>query len=349
MSAAPRRQTYDRLSGDSPEVLVANELRELANRASPNSARAFEDLMHDEGWPDGVGHATISDVLYGRNAANKLKNVTVVTRAITRSIPAMDTTQQGGELRRITRVYEEAFQPPHTWALDITRHCSNAAFDWASALPYGPRDAHEVIATVAARNDGPPILRTEVLGPELARSIEYGVMQAAPARKAGNSRLPNDGWNNNSDDGPTWHGMWGPIGMGKPAKRFLAVHLDALGAVSVYLRVATSTGIEIGELSQAALDTAFQVIYRIGWRGAFGVIVRSVSPAAQSQKHREFTAWVPTRDGKSVIAGPASWTTLANTTVRVPASAWPDDFYGYMNLSANLARETLGRAAEDED
>jgi hypothetical protein len=344
MNDGPGRTVkYEPLLGNAPNTQVANALRKLANRASPNSARALEQRMSR--WPVGKSHGTISAVLSGEGAAKKLENVTFVARAVAQNIPGLDQSQQDAEVRRITQLFESAFAAPRTWSRDITRHCSNVAFDWASALPYEPRFAHELIATIAIREGVPTLLRTEVLGPELATAIVNEVMQGAPARKVGNDHLPNEGWTDNGDDGPTWHGMWGPIGDG--SRRFLAVHLDALGAVSVYLRAATSTGIGVEELAMAALETAYQVLYKIGWIGAFGVLVRSVSPARGPQKNSEFGGYVPSRDRRGIVNGPAKWTTHARSVEQIPLTQ-PDDFYGHIVVSAQRASESLGMPIEIE-
>jgi hypothetical protein len=204
----------------------------------------------------------------------------------------------------------------------MAQHFLNVAFDWASALPRGPRDAEEVIATIAMRGADGRRFRPEVFHDGTDREIQWEVLEGSLARKHGQA-----GWTDYRDDGPTWHGLWGPVGDDdtKPTW-FLAVYLDALGAASVYIRATTSGSTDL--IAHAALAAAFDVVNVLGWDGDAEILAQSVGPSREAKKNRDYTR----RSG-----GWRTWT--AASFVVPPRSVYPLGNRFAMQLVYGLTRD----------
>jgi len=310
---------YERLSGHSPEITVANALRDLANRAHPNSARSFAHQMADDDLRSrAIAHGTVTNVLKGASSAAKLENATLVAEAIARAISGLDLPNRAAEVSKIAAVHAEAFKPLRKWGRNMTRHCASVAFDWASALPEGPRNSFEIIATLALREAGPVPLHTEVFDLEVDVAVQFEILEGARARSLGRS-----GWEDRRDDGPTWHGLWGPVAFPKDQPTwFLAVQLDAVGSVSVYIR-ASRPPEYLDVIAESALIAAIDIVRLLGWVGVAGVLVESAKPSPLPRKSSLYekyvdNGWVTHTDSSLVFSAakdPSSSVSIARRLI----------------------------------
>lgn len=317
---------YAPLPGNGPEITVANALRELAKRSDQNSARQISKRMPTSEYS--IGHETVGRVLSGKSSVINPQNVVAVAESIAQGISSLDQEGRDMEVKTIKDLHGRVFRPPRTWDKDITRHCSNVAFDWASSLPGGQRRALEVIATVAMRELGPALLRTEVFDPNLDHEINYNVMQGSRVRT-----IRGGSWDDMREDGPTWRAMWGPVGPnGKKTDWFIVVYLDALGAVSVYVRASPPRD-KADLVADAALITALQIVRKIGWIGTASVLVESAEPSLQARRNHEAA-----RDAvKHINVSPTpgiGWTTHVNKmSVTLPSGS---EEFNSTNISRKL-------------
>lgn len=280
------RTNYPPLPGELPEVRVANAVRALANRANPNSLRSIE---RGQELSARVCLQTVANVMSGKSSARSLHNVSTVTDSILSAVADLEDPERGRLREEILAIYAGAMTPqppaaePPTRSDKVAQHFLNVAFDWASALPKGPRDAEEVIATVAMRGADGHRFRPEVFHDGTDHEIQWEVLEGSLARKYGQA-----GWTDYRDDGPTWHGLWGPVHDDdiKP-NWFLAVYLDALGAASVYVRATTPDSTDL--IAHAALAAAFDVVNVLGWAGDAEVLAQSVGPSREVRKNRDYT------------------------------------------------------------
>lgn len=280
------RTDYPPLHGALPEVRIANALRTLANRANPNSLRSIERGQEVSAR---VCLQTVANVMSGKSSARSLRNVSTVTDSILSAIADLEDPDRVRLKQEVLAIHAAATTPqpaaaePPARSYNVAQHFLNVAFDWASALPNGPRDAQEVIATIAIRDADGHRFRPEVFHDGTDREIQWEVLEGSLARKHGQA-----GWTDYRDDGPTWHGLWGPVGAddAKPTW-FLAVHLDALGAASVYIRATVPDSTDL--IAHAALAAAFDVVNVLGWAGDAEILAQSVDPSREARKNRDFT------------------------------------------------------------
>jgi hypothetical protein len=303
---------WEPIAGNSPEIHVANALRKMAERAHPNSARSFAKRIESENLRPSLVHQTVTNVLNGTGSTSKLQNVAVVASAIAHGINGLNLEERSHAVQEIVATHQQAFRSSVSKLpkiRDITNHCLAVAFDWASSLPDGPRNALEVIATVALRESEPQELRTEVFDAKIDHEIQFEVMEGSQARSMGKG-----GWNDRRDDGPTWHGMWGPVVQADDddPKWFLAVHLDAVGAVSIYIRAVVDKD-AADLLGFMATLAALRVLELLNWTGEAGVLVKSASPSPAARKSELFTKYQ--RSG---------WRSLSNGTVSLPVSTYEE-------------------------
>jgi len=280
------KTNYPQLDGELPEVRIANALRALANRASPNSLRSIERAQESSAR---VCLQTVANVMSGKSSARSLHNVSTVTDSILSAIADLEDSERGDLREEVLAIYAGAMtlQPPAAGQPSrsdkVAQHFLNVAFDWASALPNGPRDAEEVIATIAMRGADGHRFRPEVFHDGTDHAIQWEVLEGSLARKHGQA-----GWTDYRDDGPTWHGLWGPVHDDDIAPNwFLAVYLDALGAVSVYIRATTPDRTDL--IAHAALAAAFDVVNVLGWDGDAEILAQSVGPSREVRKNGDYT------------------------------------------------------------
>lgn len=319
------KTNYSQLDGELPEVRIANALRALANRADPNSLRSIERAQESSAR---VCLQTVANVMSGKSSARSLHNVSTVTDSILSAIADLEDPERGRLREEVLAIHAGAMAPrppaaePPTRSDKTAQHFLNVAFDWASALPRGPRDAEEVIATIAMRGADGPRFRPEVFHDGTDREIQWEVLEGSLARKHGQA-----GWTDYRDDGPTWHGLWGPVGDDdtKPTW-FLAVYLDALGAASVYVRATTPDSTDL--IAHAALAAAFDVVNVLGWAGDAEILAQSVGPSREVKKNRDYTR----RSG-----GWRTW--IAASFVVPPRSVYPLGNRFAMHLVYGLARD----------